>query len=66
MASIVVCRVAVNRVEAVFSGPAKEYETVYNSGFVTVRDRQENRDGADLLRGIELLRFIDSTVRLEA
>ncbi|MCZ0953825.1 MAG: hypothetical protein OXJ56_14740 [Rhodospirillaceae bacterium] len=52
--------------EAVFSGAAEEYETVYNSGFVTVLDRQENRDGTDQLRGIELSRFIYSTVRLEA
>ena len=52
--------------KAVFCGPAEEYETVYNSGFVTVLDRQENRDGTDQLRGIELSRFIYSTVRLEA
>ena len=48
-----------------FSGPAEEYKIVYNSVFVTVRDRQENRDGTDLLRGIEMLGFSDETIPLQ-
>ena len=49
---------------AVFDGPAADYAIVYNRDSVTVRDGRNNRDGADLLRGIELLRFNDSTLRV--
>ena len=49
---------------AAFSGPAADYEIVYNPESVTVRDTQSDRDGADRLQGIELLRFSDSEVRL--
>lgn len=49
---------------AVFTGSASEYNIVYNQDSVAVRDLQENRDGTDLLRDVELLRFSDSLVRL--
>ena len=49
---------------AIFTGPASEYNIVYNQISVTVRDLQEDRDGTDLLRDIELLRFSDASVRL--
>ena len=48
----------------IFTGPASEYNIVYNQGSVTVRDLQEDRDGTDLLSDVELLRFSDSSVRL--
>ena len=50
---------------AVFGGPAADYEIVYNPESITVRDTQSDRDGTDRLRGIELLRFSDSEVRLQ-
>ena len=51
---------------AVFAGPAMDYEIVYNRGSVMVRDLKEDRDGSDLLRGIERLRFSDSSVQLRS
>ena len=49
---------------AIFTGPASEYNIVYNQGSVTVRDLQEDRDGTDLLSDVELLRFSDSSVQV--
>ena len=48
-----------------FDGPSTEYEIVYNLATVTVHDRLENRDGTDLLRGIEMLGFSDETIPLQ-
>ena len=48
-----------------FDGPSADYEIVYNRETVTVRDRRENRDGTDLLRGIEMLGFSDETIPLQ-
>ena len=49
---------------AIFTGPASEYNIVFNQDSVAVRDLQEDRDGTDLLRDIELLRFSDSSVQV--
>ena len=48
----------------IFTGPASEYNIVYNQDSVTVRDLQEDRDGTDLLSDVELLRFSDSSVQV--
>ena len=50
---------------AVFDGPSADYEIVYNRETVTVRDRQQDRDGTDLLRGIEMLGFSDGVIPLQ-
>ncbi len=47
---------------AVFRGPRTEYEIERESGGVRVRDKIEGRDGDDLLREIERLRFSDEAI----
>ena len=50
---------------AVFGGPAADYEVSGDADGATVSDSQPDRDGADVLRGIEVLQFSDGVVQLE-
>ena len=49
---------------AVFSGESADYSIDDEGEYVTVVDRQENRDGTDTLRNIEYLQFSDRRVTL--
>ncbi len=50
---------------AAFSGPATDYEVSGNANGVTVTDSRADRDGVDMLQGVEALRFSDGTIPLE-
>ena len=50
---------------ALFDGPSADYEIAYIREAVMVRDRLQNRDGTDLLRGIEMLGFSDESIPLQ-
>ena len=50
---------------AVFGGPAADCEVTGDADSTTVSDSQPDRDGADVLRGVELLQFSDGVVQLE-
>jgi hypothetical protein len=47
---------------AIFSGPSSEYQVTFENGQVTVNDLQDNRDGLNILTGIEQLKFSDTTM----
>ena len=47
---------------AIFSGPSSEYQVTFENGQVTVQDLQDNRDGLNILVGIEQLKFNDTTM----
>ena len=50
---------------AVSSGPAADYEVTGDGEPVTVTAGQPDRDGTDLLQGVEFLQFSDGIVELE-
>ncbi len=50
---------------AVFSGPEADYEVTRDTDGATVSDAQPERDGTDVLRGIESLQFSDGIVQLQ-
>ena len=50
---------------AVFGGPAADYEVSGDGDSTTVVDSQADRDGTDMLRGIETLQFSDGAVQLD-
>ena len=47
---------------AIFSGPSSEYQVTFENGQVTVQDLQDNRDGLNILVGIEQLKFNDTAM----
>ena len=47
---------------AIFSGASSEYQVAFENGQVTVNDLQDNRDGLNILTGIEQLKFSDTTM----
>jgi len=48
----------------VFTGPFKDYAITKIDGYVTVKDNKVDRDGTDMLMGIEVLQFSDQAVYL--
>ena len=44
---------------------AADYEVTGEADSTTVSDSQPDRDGADVLRGVESLQFSDGTVQVE-
>jgi hypothetical protein len=47
---------------AVFTGPAREYHIELDAGVARVADLTPDRDGTDVLVGVEVLRFADGDV----
>jgi len=49
---------------AVFAGAYSEYTIIKNEGYYTITDSKEDRDGADVLKNIEELKFSDRVFNL--
>jgi len=49
---------------AVFAGAYSEYTIIKKEGYYTITDNKEDRDGADVLKNIEELKFRDRVINL--